>query len=76
MLDTSLLTMHMVIDFCDYPISIRGPFSQACFRENTDKSVQLEAPTLLKRLGPQVKVTREAMHHMMGRKALNTNLPM
>ena len=29
--------------FRDYPISIHGPFSQARFRENTDKSMQLEA---------------------------------
>ena len=42
MLDTPLLTIHMVITFCDYPISIRGLFSQAHFWENMDKSVQLE----------------------------------
>ena len=36
MLDMPLLAMHMVIEFCDCPISIGGPFSPTCFWENPD----------------------------------------
>ena len=38
-----LLYMCVVVNFRDYPINIRGPFSKPYFRENTDKSRQLEA---------------------------------